>query len=143
VTERLRVVCDTNVFLSAELSKNPSGPTRELFQRWRSNEFDLLVSDALVDEVVEQLRDHGIQEEAIVELTTLLEELAQWVEVPAEAVARVVPADPDDDVILACAIVGKADYLVTYDAHFNALGGVYAGLRIMGALPFLRIVRDQ
>ena len=42
MTERLRAVLDTNVFVSAFLSRNPTSPTREIVQRWQAGEFVLL-----------------------------------------------------------------------------------------------------
>jgi predicted nucleic acid-binding protein len=51
VTERLRAVFDTNVFVSALLSRNPTSPTQELMRRWRNEEFILLVSQALLLEI--------------------------------------------------------------------------------------------
>jgi len=55
VTERLRAVLDTNVFVSAFLSRNPTSPTREIVQRWQAGEFVLLSSESLIDEVTEKL----------------------------------------------------------------------------------------
>jgi uncharacterized protein len=118
VTDHLRAVFDMNVFVSALLSRNPTSPTRELME-------------------------HQVNSSDIVELTMLIDRLAEWIDVPPEAVARVVPADPDDDVILACAIVGKADYLVTYDPHFDRVGGEHRGVKITRTLPFLWAVRGD
>jgi putative PIN family toxin of toxin-antitoxin system len=143
VTDRLRAVLDTNVFLSAFLSRSPTSPTKEIIQRWQAGEFILLVSDKLVEELAEKLLARGIDSALAIEFLALLTELAEWVDVPEDAVRPIVPDDPDDDVILACAVVGKADYLVTYDAHFDALGRDYAGVRITRALPFLRKVRGD
>jgi len=123
VTEWLRAVLDTNVFVSAFLSRSPTSPTRELIQRWEAGEFVLLVSDSLVDELAEKLIERGISQERVVELLALLGRLAEWVDVPDEAIEPVIEADPDDDFILACAVVGGADYLVTYDSHFDVLDG--------------------
>jgi hypothetical protein len=47
VTERLRVVLDTNVFVSAFLSRNPTSPTQEVIQRWLNDEFTLLICKVL------------------------------------------------------------------------------------------------
>ena len=55
----------------------------------------------------------------------------------------VIIADPDDDFILACAVVGQADYLVSYDAHFDVLEGEYRGIKITDVLPFLWTVRGD
>jgi len=143
VTDRLRAVLDTNVFVSAFLSRNPSSPTREILQRWKAGEFVLLVSDALIDELAEKLLARRIHPERIAEFLTLLARLADWIDVPRDAVRPAVQEDPDDDLILACAVVGKADYLVTYDAHFEPLGSVYEEIKITKALPFLRELRGD
>jgi len=55
----------------------------------------------------------------------------------------VISEDPDDDPILACAMTGKADYLVTYDLHFEPLGGSHGGVKITKALPFLWALRGD
>jgi len=140
---KLRAVLDTNVFVSALLSHSPTSPTQELIQRWEADEFTLLISDALLDEVAEKLDAHGIGQERIVELLTLMDRLAERVVVPDEAVTSVIEADPTDDLILACAVVGEADYLVSYDAHFDVLEGEYQGIKITKALPFLWAVRGD
>lgn len=142
VTERLRAVLDTNVFVSAFLSCSPTSPTQELIRRWEAHEFTLLVSDGLVDELAEKLIEHGISQERVIEFLALLGRLAEWVDVPYEAVKPVIEADPDDDIILACAVVGDANCLVTYDPHFDVLGGEHEGVRITRALPFLKAVRE-
>ena len=53
-----------------------------------------------------------------------------------------VPADPDDDKIVACAVAADADYLVTRDAHLISLG---AHGRIVMIVPeqFIHLVRAQ
>ena len=143
MTERLRAVLDTNVLVSALLSHNPTSPTRELMQRWRNDEFALLVSQAILEEVVEKLRERGIEEEQIYELLLTIIRLAEWVDAPPETVQPVVTADPDDDQILACAVAGEADFLVTYDPHFDPLHGMYGAIKITKALPFLWTVRGD
>jgi putative PIN family toxin of toxin-antitoxin system len=142
VTERLRAVLDTNVFVSAFLSRSPTSPTQEIIQRWQADEFTLLVSDGLVDELAKKLIERGISQERVIEFLALLRRLAEWVDVPDEAVKPVIKADPDDDIILACAVVGDADCLVTYDPHFDVLGGEHEGVRVTRALSFLKAVRD-
>jgi putative PIN family toxin of toxin-antitoxin system len=140
---KLRAVLDTNVFVSAFLSRSPTSPTQELIQRWEADEFTLLISDALLEEVAEKLDAHGISQGRIVEFLTLMDRLAERVVVPDEAVTSVIEADPTDDPILACAAVGEADYLISYDAHFDVLEGEYQGIKITRALPFLWAVRGD
>ena len=102
----------------------------------------LVVSQALTAEVIEKLLQHQIELNQVTELIASLERLAEWVKVPPEDVLSVIAADPDDDVILACGVIGKADYLVTYP-HFDILNGEYHGIKITRALPFLWAVRGE
>lgn len=143
VTNRLRAVFDTNVFVSAYLSHSPTSPTQELIDRWLAGEFSLLMCDAIVDELIEKLVGRGIARADIEIFVALLDRLAEWVHVPDEAIERVVIIDADDDVIVACALVGGADFLVTYDPHIGSLGDSYKGVRITKALPFLWAVRGD
>ncbi len=143
MTRRLRAVFDTNVFVSAAISRSPTSPTRELFRRWLAGEFVLVVSPALTAEVIEKLLQYQIELNQIIELIANLERLAEWVQVLPQNIPAVIAADPDDDVILACAVVGQADYLVTYDPHFDALNGEYHGVKVTKALPFLWAVRGE
>lgn len=143
MTEKLKVVLDTNVYVSAFLSRNPTSPTQEIIRRWQAEEFILLVCDALLEEIAEKLIERGIEQERIIEFLALLERLAEWVEVPVEMATSVITADPDDNSILACALLGEANYLVTYDPHFDVLAGEYQGIKITKALPFLWTLRGD
>ena len=140
---RLRAVFDTNIFVAAHLSKNPHSPTMELLRRWRQREFELLYSDDLLVEIDEKFSARGIGDEYKDSLLVELRDLATYVEVKPSDVESIIIADPDDDFILACAVVGQADYLVTYDAHFDVLEGEYRGVKITEALPFLWAVRGD
>jgi putative PIN family toxin of toxin-antitoxin system len=142
VTERLRAVLDTNVIVSAALSRNANSPTRELLKRWEREEFVLLICNALNDEIIEKLIERDVPTLTIAQQTALLKELAEWVEVPDDAIIKVL-SDADDDVIVACAVQGKAQYIVTYDPHFDSLGGEYQGIKIVKAIPFLEVLRQE
>lgn len=141
MTDRLRAVFDTNVFISAILSRNPTSPTKELIERWKAGDFTLLVSDALLTELVEKLLEKSVDPDKTIDLVTSILQMAEWVNVPPAAVHPIIVQDPDDDHVLACAVVGKADYVVTYDPHFDQLGGSYESFQVTKALPFLWKVR--
>ncbi len=104
MTERLRAVFDTNVIVSAYLSRSPTSPTRELIDRWLADEFTLLVCDDIVDEFIEKLTAHSVTRADIEAFVALLDVMAEWVDVPAEAIVRRIPADADDDVVVTCAL---------------------------------------
>jgi putative PIN family toxin of toxin-antitoxin system len=140
VTNSICAVADTNVFISAALSKNPSSPTREVVERRKTGQFILLICAHLADEIVEKLLDHSIAKETVIELVELLTRLAEWVEIAPERIEALL-SGPDDDVVIACAAEGAANYLVTYDPHFDSLGGEYRGVKILKAIPFLEVLR--
>ena len=143
-TERhLRAVFDTNIFVAAYLSRNPNSPTLELLRRWLQGEFELLYSDDLLVEIDEKFSAKGIESEHKDNLLIALHDFATYVEVMPLDVEPIIIADPDDDFILACAVVGQADYLVSYDAHFDVLEGEYRSIKITEALPFLWAVRGD
>ena len=135
-----RSVLDANVYVAAYLSRNPRSPNKELFQRWRDSQFVLLVSKAVLTEVVEKFSELGIDQRLTLELVSHILADAEYVHVSEEDVQPIILADPDDDHVLACAVVGRADYLVTYDPHFDCLGGEYRGVKILDGLHFLYVV---
>jgi len=79
----------------------------ELLRRWRQEEFELLYSDDLLVEIDEKFSARGISDEHKYSLLVELRDLATYVKVKPSDVKAVIVADPDDDFILACAVVGK------------------------------------
>ena len=69
--------------------------------------------------------------------------LSDLVAVPAETIEPVIANDPDDDVVLACAVLGRANIIATYDRHFDKLGGAYRDILIMTGLAFLQRLRQS
>lgn len=49
------------------------------------------------------------------------------------------PGDPDDDPIVACAVEGRADLIVSGDRHLLALGEC-AGIPVVRPADFLRTI---
>ncbi len=142
MTKRLRAVFDTNVFVSASLSKNANSPTRELLERWKRKEFTLVICDQIAREFIEKLGERNFPSDEIDEQVSALARAAEWVVVPEEKIESLL-SDPDDNVIVACAVEGGANYLVTYDPHFDSLQGEYRGVKIVKAIPFLDVLRKQ
>jgi Predicted nucleic acid-binding protein, contains PIN domain len=58
-----------------------------------------------------------------------------------EEISRIVPADPEDDFIIACAVKGKATHVVTYDPHIKELGESYQGIKILEPIVLLQELR--
>jgi putative PIN family toxin of toxin-antitoxin system len=136
-------VLDTNVPVAAHLSRNPRSPTIELIARWRAGEFIQLYSDDMLVELVEKYQARRIAPEAADLYLADLIRIGEHVIVLPEQIPYVITADPDDNAILACAVVGRATHLVTYDPHFDVLGGAYQGIPILDGLHFLHVVRGD
>ncbi len=140
---RLRAVFDVNVVLAALLTGNPNSPTAELMVRWRRGEFDLVYSAELRAEYVEKLITRKIDLLKSAAFLADLTTIGVLVKVKPGDVKPVIIADPDDDIVVACAVAGKATHLVTYDRHFDFLDGEYQGIKITDGLCFLAAVRQS
>ncbi len=142
MTERkLRAVLDTNVVVAAFLSKSPTSPTAEIIRRWRRDEFKLLYSWHIREEYAEKLLDRKADPLQAAAFLGDVDQKGICVALSPADVLPLILADPDDDIVLACAIVGRATHLVTYDPHIHALGEAYQGVRILDGLHFLYVVR--
>ena len=115
----IRAVLDTNVILSALLF---GGPTGKLTRAWQTGRFRLLLSRATLEEVLRVLaipKFHLTEGE----IRGLLEEelipFAETVIIRRRPVVRL--RDPDDLDVVACALTGRARYLVTGDADLLSL----------------------
>lgn len=139
---RKRAVFDTNLYIAAHKSRNPNSPTVELFKRWANNEFDLIYCGLLIEEIKEKFLEKVITAETTVRLIGDLKTRGIEVNVTPYDIEPIIMADADDDFIIACAVLGNATHIVTYDTHFDCLGGQYHGIKILDGLHFLREVRE-
>ena len=121
--EPLRVVCDTNVAVSALVFR--AGRLGWLREAWSSRAVVPLVSRDTLAEFVRVLRYPKLRLEA----GETKDLIAQYME-NAETVAQVGTAaripqcrDPDDRVFLRLAYAARADALVTGDADLLSLAG--------------------
>jgi putative PIN family toxin of toxin-antitoxin system len=135
----LRVVLDTNIFVSSLLVKE--GLPAQVLDAWRGRQYLLIISPSIIAEIRATLsyprirRKYGITDEDVEQLVTLLEQDALLV--PAEAnIAGSIPEDSADEVVLACAIDAQADVIVSGDCHLLKLGS-YQAIPILTARQFL------
>lgn len=141
--ERLRAVLDTNIYVAAYLTRNPNSPSAELLKRWRNGEFDVLYCREMLYEIVRKFREKSIPPRYTVALIGDLKSLGQVVPLRRYVAPPIILDDPDDDIFVACARVGGATHIVTYDSHFEVLGGEMEGIKILDGLHFLYVVRKD
>jgi putative PIN family toxin of toxin-antitoxin system len=116
-----RVVIDPGVFVAALISR--AGAPARLLRHWLDGAFDLLVSPALLDELVdvierEKFRRHFTPSQARAFVALLIERAVE-VEDPQRIEPRT--RDPGDDYLLALAGSGAADIIVSGDKDLTEL----------------------
>ena len=109
----MRVVIDTNIIVSAYLG----GVLEGIIIAWKSGKFTLVVSREIAEEYLEVLRrpKFRIEQVEVDDFAALLLDRAEFV-IPLEAIT-VVKDDPTDDKFLEAAIAGKANLIISGDAH--------------------------
>ena len=137
----MRVLIDTNVLISMLLRPSEDGSVRAVFRAFTAGRFTLLISKKLIDELTETVRtkfrlSKRVTEEQLINFTTLLNQTAELID-EIEDTIPTVTRDPDDDYVLAYALVGSADFLVTGDKDLLSLEGQIEGLQIVTPSQFL------
>lgn len=131
----MTVVIDCNVFVSCLTSRSPY---HYIYRKLVAGKFDLVVSDEILLEYEEIIQQKYGTATANVFLL-LLRELSNVQFVVPYYRWLLIDADPDDNKYCDCAIVGKADFIVTEDRHFNALKSVsFPKLSTLNMDEFLR-----
>ncbi len=121
----MRVLLDANIFISYLLNPGHEGAIRTIMQAAIRGEFTLLLPEALLDEFVAKIptkpylaeRITAAELRSLVELLKAVGEMIPIIKEEIPAVTR----DPKDDYLLAYAVVGEADYLVTGDVDLLVL----------------------
>jgi putative PIN family toxin of toxin-antitoxin system len=134
----MRVVADTNVFISALMFGGLPGRFLDLAL---SHGFTLVTSRALLDELDEKLRGKfAVSERDAQAIRVKLENNANLVDPDFELNA--VSDDPDDNRVLECAVAGKADFIVSGDRHLLRIG-CYEGIAIVTVRQFIETAGVQ
>jgi uncharacterized protein len=137
--KRQRIVLDTNVLISAILF---GGLPREVLELVISGEIDCSLSLSILDELRDVLRrpKFGFSVEQSLQV---LEELHAVCDVtyPVERI-HLLDSDPDDNMILECAIASKAQFIVSGDRHLLDLTQ-YRGVLIVKPSEYLKMIREK
>jgi len=126
----MRVILDTNVLLGALIS--PHGPPEAIYRAWRAAKFELVTSTAQLDELRRVSRYPKLKTILPAHRVGTMVNNMQRAIVLETLPDNFEATDPDDAFLLAMAVVGEVDYLVTGDRR--------AGLLQRGNLDRTRIV---
>ena len=131
----MRAVIDTNVLISAIFW---TGSPKRLLNRVRRGEVTFVTSRVLLDELKEILvrpdKPFKLTEEEADRVVKAMQNVAEVVETQSQVrVCR----DEKDNKVLECAVDGRAEWIITGDAHLLELQS-FKNVRIVTVAEFLR-----
>ncbi|MFN2412310.1 MAG: putative toxin-antitoxin system toxin component, PIN family [Pyrinomonadaceae bacterium] len=133
----MRVTVDTNLVVSAFLW---GGNSRRVLDAAQTGVIDLFTSHDLLaelDEVLSRARFRWRLDAVNSSVGDILDQykaLAELIEVVE--IGRVVMRDPDDDAVIACAVSGECEFIVSGDKDLLDLK-IYRNIRIVTATELL------
>lgn len=137
---KVKAVIDTNIWISALLSGSNALALVDALDR---NKFSLISSDELLDELERVVARRKFAElmskKRSQDILHLINEKALIVEL-SEVLS--VSRDPKDDIFLACALAGHADYLVTGDDDLLCLKD-HGTTKIVRLVEFVAILEEE
>lgn len=143
--KRIAVVFDTNVLISFYLSRNSKSAVSKIIRLWRNErKLQMIVSSEVIAEYLEILDRIGISEKRIGKLNEILDTFGivskfSLGKIPTES------RDVDDNLVLATALVGKAQFLITNDRDLLDISETYKKkfkFRIVSPTEFLNAIGE-
>lgn len=135
----MKITLDTNVLLSSTFWDGDSSRIVEIIER---GEIELVLSRDIIQEfggvleykeIKEKIKDKNLEMKRTV---NEIIEMAKIVD-PREEF-NIIKDDPEDNVIIACAVEGEVDYIVTQDRHLLDLGE-FRSVKILTPREFLKV----
>ena len=129
-----RLTLDTNIWLSAALF---GGTPARLVERALAGEVEIFISDDILAEFSRVIRrpKFDLTPERIAEAEAYVRRCAKRVEPKIKL--SVVEADPDDNIILECAVESGSEKVITHDDDLLRMKH-FRGIQIMKVHEFLR-----
>ena len=129
----LKVVLDTNIYISAILFGGNPGRIRKLS---KEKKLEILISEAIIAEVAEVLRKKfNWKSWQISQIIDEIRETATLI-IPNQTLSMT-KKDEDDNRILECAVEGKVQYIVSGDKQHLLPLKEYQGVKILSPAEFL------
>lgn len=134
-SKRIKIVVDTNILISFFCF--PGGTVRELMKKILASEYELVLSNEIVDEFKEVIN------KKLNELTIMEEKFIKFIQdnftiINPEKKLNIVKNDITDNKIIECAVVAKANFIVSGDKHILDLRK-YKNIKILKPSDFLKM----
>ena len=148
---RIRALFDTNIFISYLLPSKAGSAIEQILEAAFDEAFTLLIAEEVVEEFSAKVTSKGYLRQGIpkeaaderIEAGLVVAEVIPGIGTGAGGYSGsgfpVVTRDAKDDYLLAYALVGRADYLVTGDNDLLGLKEV-EGVKIVLPLEFRKIL---
>lgn len=138
----MRVVLDTNVFISAFLWR---GIPKEIFKLAKRGKITICVSGEIVEEFQKVLSYPKFQDPLTIIKKTPSEIVNEFLEIveyysPKKFSTIIIKDDPSDDKFLACAVSCQASFVVSGNKHLLKLKK-FQGISIVSSREFLNIIK--
>lgn len=143
----ISAVLDANTIASGILGyKNSISIPGGILRFWRKGTFILITSKHIRDEIKDVLHKpyftKHLTSQEISRIQALLQFQAKQVAITEDAPK--VATHPEDDQVIATAVNGKADYLVTGDEPLlRKVGKSYQGVKLITLNDFLKLLIQQ
>ncbi len=139
----IKVVIDTNVFISSFFGGNP----KKIIDLWKKGKIKLCLSREIVDEYVEVLKKLGLQNES--ELQELLNTFSEGYNIIFSATTpslKIIEQDSDDNMFIECAVALGCSHIISGDKHLKQVKN-YMGIKIVNPkeslIQFRAILRSN
>ncbi len=143
----MRIVLDTNVMVSAILS--PRSTSAQIIRLVLDGVVNLIISHDILDETLRVIRYPRLvklmkkNSVALKEVESVIDRLsAIAVVTPGKLTLDVIQDDPSDNKILACAVEGEVDFIVSGDHHLIELKE-FQGIPIVIPATFVAIIKRE
>ena len=140
----MRVVIDSSVVVAALTTPNPESASRVVLAAVAAGVVELVITPELAAEHRRAVEYPQVRRQAArVNRQGFVDAIVATADrVEAGSAVGAVPADPGDDMVVAAALAGRADFLVTLDRHLLDLAGL-PGVLVVRPGDFLRELRTQ
>lgn len=140
----LKVVIDTNVFVSAPLTEK--GKPSQILKAWREKKLEVIISPEILKEIGQVIFKSKIKKISFwtdKERYQFIKDLAKiCIFTPGSLKLKKTIQHAPDHKFLVAAVEGKADYIVSGDRHLRDLK-IYKGIKIVSVAEFLQILENK
>lgn len=142
-----KIVIDTNILVSAILT--PEGNPAKILKLVLEGKLNLIISPAILEEIrqvfnypklAKLMEKNNITRQEVYGFLDKMSRVA--IITPGKLDIDVIPKDPADNKIIACALEGDADFIISGDHHLTDLK-IFQSIKIIDPAAFLKIVNIQ